>query len=59
MGMRSYLKCQQAVMFNDDLYDAIADEDLRRTLMILSEDRIVDVRVGVARLIGTICGMFG
>ena len=53
------MKCQQEVVLHDDLYDAIADEDLRRTLMILSTDRIVDVRVGVARLIGTICGMFG
>lgn len=43
-------------MLSDDLFDAIADEELRHTLMTLSFDKVVDVRVGVARLLGTICG---
>jgi hypothetical protein len=34
----------------------VADDAFWRTIMPLADDNVIDVRIGVARLVGVICG---
>jgi hypothetical protein len=54
--VHSYVACQQALVFSDEGADLVTEDDFWRVLMQLGTDPIVNVRIGVARLVGIICG---
>lgn len=52
-----YVECCRALVESEDGAAEVARDDLWAHIDRLSADNIIDVRIGVARLLGVICGM--
>jgi hypothetical protein len=52
----SYVACYRALVESEHGKDEVARDEFWDRIVHLSKDRVVDVRIGVARLLGVICG---
>ena len=54
----SYIACYCALAEGEQGKAEIARDDFWKRLVPLSQDNVIDVRIGVARLLGVLCGEF-
>ena len=53
-----YVACQQEVVVSGNSHFLVDDEEFWHAMQILAGDKIVDVRLRVARLLGALSGTF-
>lgn len=54
-SLHSFVYCYQTLVSEQDGRWVLSDKSYTQALLALSEDRIVDVRIALARLVGVLC----
>lgn len=54
----SYVACCHAMAEGEHGKMEINRDDFWKHIVLLSEDRVIDVRIAVARLLGVLCGTY-